>query len=119
MFKLHIKVIDNIYISNTNVVPENKDIILDLNSCRIKSLTDDTAIENNGSLEIIDNSSLENAIDLSTKVDSGTYGFNLEDNKLISTNKNINDSSSISMIPIDLRNYTGVARIVIKYRNIK
>lgn len=108
-----IKVIDNIYISNTNVVPENKDIILDLNSCRIKSLTDDTAIENNGSLEIIDNSSLENAIDLSTKVDSGTYGFNLEDNKLISTNKNINDSSSISMIPIDLRNYTGVARIVI------
>lgn len=108
-----IQVIDNIYVSNTNIIPENKDIILDLNSFRIKSLTDDAAIENNGNLQIVDNASFEETVDLSSKVDYGTYGFNLQDNKLISTNNNVNKSSSLTYIPIDLRNYSGVKKIIV------
>ena len=111
--KTTIKVLDNIYISNKNIISNEKDIILDLNSCMIKSLSEETAIENNGKLEIIDNSSFEIPVDFNTRVDNEIYGFKLENNKLISTNEKVNNSRSITCIPIDLRSYSGIINLTV------
>lgn len=105
-----IKVIDKIYLSRTVNVSESKDIILDLNANAIRSFVSESAIINNGMLEIKDNTLNIHEVNLADRVNSEP-GFNLVDGKLVSTNKTPGTTAH-TYIPLDLTEYDGKSVVV-------
>lgn len=103
-----IKMLRNIPLKDGLIIPENKNIVLDMQYYDIRCFAADKGIENNGTLEI---KSKENSgtIDITSGADHGN-GFILDDGKLVSTthdNNGVNDT----YVVVDLTDKQGYATI--------
>lgn len=73
-----IKMINNDYVTNTNIISNTKNIKLNLNSYTIKSFTANDVIQNNGSLEIIDDSAQGKIISVGESLINNTSNLTIQ-----------------------------------------
>ena len=103
-----IKMLRNIPLVEGITIPENKNIVLDMQYYDIRCFAADKTIENNGTLEIKAKES-SGTIDITSGADHGN-GFVLDDGKLVSTthdNYGVNDT----YVAVDLTNREGYVTI--------